>query len=412
MALVRPLEEPAILRAEDGVAAYRRYDPVMRIDDRRRALLVDTLLAAAVLGLAVATARQPTGSDSARDLDPLGYALMGLQALPIIWRRRSPAVVLGIVTAAFMVDRGLNYPDNWASAGAAFAIYTVGAQLPARRSLLIGGIAIDLVLAWTIVGMIVYDVPMESIFPELALLALPLILGREAFQREQRVVALEAQAIRVEHEREQQAADAVFTERVRIARELHDVIAHEITVMTIQSGAALRVLDNQEKAAAAISAAETAGHRALTEMRRLLGMLRAPTRDPLPQPGLESVGALLVQMERAGMPVALNVEGMVRDLPTGIDLNAYRIIQESLTNTLKHGGPGVRARVDLLYNDSELAIQISDNGRGAAGNLSGASGGQGLIGMQERAAILDGSLEAGPRPGGGFRVAAKIPIPA
>lgn len=384
----------------------------MRLNDQRRALLTDALLAAAVFGLAITASGSwaDTGPD-VRQLDSLGYILIGLQSLPIIWRRRNPAAILTVVTAAFMLDRALNYPDNWAGAGLAFAIYTVGAQLPPRRSLLIGGVTIDVVIAWTVVGMFVYDVPPGAIFSELAVLGFPLILGREAHQRQQHLVALETRAIRAEHEREQRAADAVFTERVTIARELHDVVAHEITVMTIQSGAALRVLDDQEKAAAAISAAEAAGHRALTEMRRLLGMLRTNTADPLPQPGLNSVGSLVAQMERAGVPVALNVAGVVRDLPTGIDLNAYRIIQESLTNTLKHGGPGVRAQVDLVYDDSELIIQIRDDGRGAAERLAEESNGQGLVGMQERATILDGSLEAGPRPGGGFRVSAKLPIP-
>lgn len=384
----------------------------MRLNDRRRALLIDTLLAAAVFGLAVATTRPLPSDEALRALDPFGYVLIGMQSLPIIWRRRNPAAILIIVSAAFMVDRGLNYPSNWAAAGLAFAIYTVGSQLPARRSLLIGGLTIDFVIGWTVVGMFVYDVPAESIAAELALLGFPLILGREAFQREQRMVALEARAIRAEQKREQRAADAVFTERVRIARELHDVVAHEITVMTIQSGAALRVLDDQDKAAAAITAAETAGHRALTEMRRLLGMLRTQRPDPLPQPGLDSVGSLVAQMERAGLPVDLNVGGKVRELPTGIDLNAYRIIQESLTNTLKHGGPGAHAQVDLIYDDTVLTIQVRDDGRGASEGLAGGDTGHGLIGMQERATILDGSLEAGPRLGGGFRVSAKIPIPA
>ncbi|MDJ0925673.1 MAG: sensor histidine kinase [Acidimicrobiia bacterium] len=385
----------------------------MKLDDRRRAITMDVLLA---VGLFISALGSVTvwdaGDSTARAPDLFGYALVGLQTLPLIWRRRAPVAVLVLTIIGFIIDRGLNYPGSWAVFGISVAIYTVGAELEPRRSLLVGAITIDIVLLWTLVGVFVYDVEWLALLSEIAFLGFPLLVGRETYHRQRRMVELESRAIHAEHEREQRAAEAVVNERVRIARELHDVVAHEMTVMTIQSAGARRVLDSEPaRAAAAMASVEAAGHRGLTEMRRLLGMLR--TTDPkstTPQPGLESLDGLVRQMELAGLPTTLNVDGIVQDLPAGIDLNAYRIVQEALTNTLKHGGPGVTATVSLDYRDDALNIDVMDDGYGAA--ASSAGDGQGLVGMHERIALLQGSMNAGPRPGGGFRVSAKIPIPA
>jgi signal transduction histidine kinase len=281
--------------------------------------------------------------------------------------------------------------------------------------LITGAVAIDVVLAWTLVGVVTLDVSPFALVSEIAVLGFPFLIGRESYFRQQQIVQLQTRAIQAEHRREQEAADAVMRERVRIARELHDVVAHEITVMTIQSAAARKVLPGDpERADGAIQAAQEAGHRALTEVRRLLGMLR--TTDPRatdPQPGMESLDHLVAQMDSAGLPTELTINGEVRSLPLGIDINAYRIIQESLTNTLKHGGPNTQARIVVGYNGDTLTIEVSDNGRGAAATtLETGHHGQGLVGMHERATMLDGALNAGPRPGGGYRVSARIPIPA
>ncbi|MEA2001437.1 MAG: sensor histidine kinase [Actinomycetota bacterium] len=387
----------------------------MKLDDRQRALVTDILLGVGIFAIGVASAIgfSTTESPDVRPPDVWAYALIGLQTLPLIWRRRIPVTVLTLTIAGFMVDRGLNYPPTLAAGGMAFAIYTIGAQLEPKRSLLIGGVGIDVVLGWTLVGVFVYDVDPLSLVTSAAFLGLPLLVGRESYHRQQRMVELEARAIRAEHEREQRAVEAVDNERRRISRELHDVVAHEITVMTLQSAGARRVLDeNKEKAAEAMESAEAAGHRALTEMRRLLGMLR--TEDPrnmTPQPGLASLEALVEQMELAGLPIELAIKGNPRPLPAGLDLNVYRIIQESLTNTVKHGGPNVRARVSLTYDAGDLNVEVLDDGRGAAAWDQPGSG-QGIVGMRERVTLLKGSLKAGPRAGGGYRVAARIPIPA
>jgi signal transduction histidine kinase len=386
----------------------------MKLDDRHRAIATDVLLGVGMFIVSVgsATVWGDAGSAETRPAGIWAYGLIGMQTLPLIWRRRAPVPVLAITVLGFLIDRGLNYPASWAVFGVTVAMYTVGALVEPRRSLLIGGVTIDIVLLWTLVGIFVYDVEPLALVSEIAFLGFPLLLGRETYHRQQRMIELESRAVRAELEREQRAAEAVIQERARIARELHDVVAHEITVMTVQAAGARRVLESRPgEAAAAMQSAENAGHRALTEMRRLLGMLR--TADPAataPQPGLSALDSLVEQMELAGLPVAVKVEGTKRPLPAGIDLNAYRIIQESLTNTLKHGGPNATAQVALKYDESSLYVEATDDGRGAAAAV-GRNGGQGLLGMHERVALLDGSLTAGPRPGGGYRVSARIPIP-
>ncbi|MGA9598523.1 MAG: sensor histidine kinase [Acidimicrobiia bacterium] len=389
----------------------------MNRDDRSRAAAMDTVLAVSLLlvSLFSVLALKQEPDPAITPLGPFAYVLIAGQTLPLIWRRRFPTYVLAVIVLCFMIARGIDYPTSWALFGMSLGVYTVGSQLPPKQSLLVGSVAIDVVLLWTVVGVLIYDVQVLSLVAEVAVLGLPLLIGRETYRRQQRLIDLEKRAIAAEHEREQRAVEAVTRERVRIARELHDVVAHEITVMTIQSAAARRVLARDaEQADTAIKAAEEAGHRALTEVRRLLGMLR--TTDPRvadPQTGLDALDRLVDQMNSAGLTATLTVNGEVRNLPLGIDINAYRIIQESLTNTLKHGGPNVNVHVAITYDHDLLRIEVSDDGRGAAAERAGnGAPGQGLVGMHERASLLGGALHAGPRPGGGYRVTARIPIPS
>ena len=209
---------------------------------------------------------------------------------------------------------------------------------------------------------------------------------------------------------------AVRAERQRIARELHDVVAHDMTVMTVQASAARRLLPNHpDRAAAALQSVEAAGHEALDEMRRLLDVLRPDTAEHAraPQPGLNRLDELVRQMRAAGLDVQLAISGEPVALPAGIDLNAYRIIQESLTNALKHGGPSTSANVLLTYEDGALGIEVTDDGRGAAVGMAGnGESGRGLVGMRERVALLHGDIAIGPRAGGGYRVMTRIPLAA
>ncbi|WP_329383592.1 sensor histidine kinase [Streptomyces sp. NBC_01351] len=224
---------------------------------------------------------------------------------------------------------------------------------------------------------------------------------------------------RLEKEREAQAKVAVAAERARIARELHDVVAHNVSVMVVQADGAAYVMDvAPEQAKEALQTISGTGRQALAEMRRLLGVLRTgepqESEDYVPQPDVEQIEVLVEQVRAAGLTVDFEVEGAPRRLPSGVELTAYRIVQEALTNTRKHGGPDAKASVRLVYFDDGLGLLVEDDGRGAAHELyedGGADGaGHGLIGMRERIGMVGGTLDAGPRPGGGFRISALLPL--
>jgi signal transduction histidine kinase len=219
----------------------------------------------------------------------------------------------------------------------------------------------------------------------------------------------ERRAELAERERDVVAREAVVEERARIARELHDAIAHNVSMMVVQAGAERRVVgDGNGSTREVLETIEHIGRGALTEMRRLVGMLRSDTPDPLePQPGLGDLSTLVAQVTDAGLPVELHVEGERRELPVGIELSAYRIVQEALTNALKHAGDAT-ATVHVRYGRDSLELQIGDDGGAAREPV--ASGGHGLVGMRERVALYGGSLQAGRRPTGGFLVRVLLPI--
>ncbi|TDQ05247.1 sensor histidine kinase [Labedaea rhizosphaerae] len=232
--------------------------------------------------------------------------------------------------------------------------------------------------------------------------------ARHAYQNEvaQRLALLET-------ERDQQARIAVGRERARIARELHDVVAHAVSVIVVQAdGAAYAVRRNPELAERAVQTISATGREALTELRRLLGVLRSEDGrdvDRTPQPGAGSLAELAERVRGVGLPVTLTVSGDLDDLPAGVGLGIYRIVQESLTNTLKHAGPGASAEVTVTRLGERIELDITDDGAGGR-QLVGVSGGNGLIGMRERAHVYGGSLAAGPGPAGGWRVRAVIPV--
>ena len=207
---------------------------------------------------------------------------------------------------------------------------------------------------------------------------------------------------------EEQARQATFDERSRITRELHDVLAHSVSVMTVQASAVRRQLKpEQEREREALLSVEETGRQALAEMRRLLGIIRPSDEAPLtPQPGLRTLSQLVDQVRESGLPVELTVEGTPVDLPAGVDLSAYRIVQEALTNTLRHAGGSAHAWVAVRFAGEDLEIEVANDGTedGIGGD------GHGLVGMRERVAMCGGELESGPRPGGGFRIAARLPV--
>ena len=237
-----------------------------------------------------------------------------------------------------------------------------------------------------------------------------MILLRGAVRgRELRAEALAARAELLEREREMLAQTAVADERARIARELHALVAHNVSVMVVQAGAERHALgDERPQTREALASLEQAGRQAMAEARRLLGMLRrdgvAETLEP--QPGIDHLDVLVEQVERAGLPVALDIDGERVPLPAGLDLCAYRIVQDGLTNALKHAGPA-HARVRVHFAPGALDVEVADDGRGMS---NGGGDGHGLIGMRERVALYGGSLQTGARDGGGFAIHARLPI--
>src|ERR671937_2433814 len=224
---------------------------------------------------------------------------------------------------------------------------------------------------------------------------------RRAYLRE-----LEARAERLEREQEESARRAAAEDHARIARELHDVLAHNVSVMVVQAAAADDVFETQpDRAREALRAIERTGRGALTELRRLLGSVRTTGTEFAPQPGLAGLGTLVEGVRAAGLPVTLHVEGELDDLPAGLDLSAYRIVQEALTNAIKHADASL-AEVRVRRTADGVELEVVDDGVGPAENGRG----QGLIGMRERASLLGGEVEAGPQPGGGFRVKATLPL--
>jgi signal transduction histidine kinase len=355
-----------------------------------------------------------------RDPDALAVLLTLGQAVPLLWRRRAPRLVLAVIYVAAFLNLVLGYQPTWAQAAMLVALYTVAAHLPRRQS-------VTTAVVFTVV-LIVYGVIAERMYPtgaaelsaqdwvfSLLQFATAWFLGDLQHRRLAYTAKLEALNVKLADEQDLRARWAVAEERGRIARELHDVVAHSVSVMVVQAGAARRSVDaNPDQATAALTQIESTGRQALAEMRRLLGLLRDGqhgTAALTPQPSLAHLDSLLAAAREAGLPVELAVEGEPRQLPAGIDLSAYRIVQEALTNSLKHAGPAT-ATVRVRYGARALDVQVSDDGRGGREAEDGLESPEthGLIGMRERVALFGGALEVGSRPGGGFLVAARLPL--
>jgi len=239
-------------------------------------------------------------------------------------------------------------------------------------------------------------------------------LGIYARSRREYTNIVEERASLLEREREVRAREAVADERARIARELHDIVGHALNLIVIQSGGAQRVFQSKpELARDSLASIESTGRQALTDMERMLGILRGTEEADealSPQPGLSQIESLAARVSEAGLPVEVTIEGTPVALPSSVDLSAYRIIQEALTNALKHAGPA-HASVKIRYGPDSLELEITDDGRGASGEGAGSrQGGRGLIGMRERVGLFGGELSVGPRPGGGFRVHVRLPL--
>jgi signal transduction histidine kinase len=327
-----------------------------------------------------------------------GIPLALIQTVPLLMRRRRPLAVFAIVVAGTLAS-AFAY-ETVIPLAPAVAVYTMAVQLSRRRS----GPA----TAVALVGLAAAAAQTHDI-ASFVFIAAAWVLGDNIGTRRAYFDELEEKAARLEREREANIKRAAAEEQARISRELHDVIAHNVSVMTVQAAAARDVFDaDPSRAREALASIESTGRAALTELRRLLSAVRDGGQPELaPQPGLDALEELASQVRRAGLAVELNIAGTRPPLPAALDLSAYRIVQEALTNTLKHASAS-RAWVDVRFGPSEVDVTIRDDGVGAAAN--GAASGRGLVGMRERVELFGGQLEAGPRAGGGYAVSARLPL--
>jgi signal transduction histidine kinase len=318
-------------------------------------------------------------------------------------RSRDPLPLLGLILAiavvAFAVPMLAEPTNSGVFVFYLLAVYSAAAHTSGRRTLVAGGMVVGLyVLAFASDGT---GISADTVIFYTLLLSTPWAAGRAVRKRRLNDRELEQEKGR--------AAAAIVEERARIARELHDVVAHSISVMVLQARGGRRVLESDPADARdAFAVIESTGQQALDEMRRLVGMLRSgdETLPLAPQPSLKELETLVEQVRAAGLPVQVEVEGEPRDLPPGVDLSAFRIVQEALTNALKHAGPA-RARVVLRYRADELDLEISDDG---PGNDDDPAAGYGLVGMRERVTVYGGELEAGQRPEGGYALHVRLPL--
>jgi signal transduction histidine kinase len=340
--------------------------------------------------------------------------LLLLITVPLAWRRRAPTVVFALVLASVGLQISLideahsDQPPFQLWIALLVVFYSLGAHAGRRRALVAGALGGAAVFVGDLVDLVAGDATVEDTVPAWFMLAAAYGVGFALRGQRIQSTLLAHRAERLEREREQKARLAVAEERVRIARELHDIVAHAISVIVVQAQAGQRVLQGEQASAReALGSIETTGRQALVEMRRLLGILREEDRELAlaPRPSLAHLAALAERMGAAGLPVEVHVEGEARALPPGVDLSAYRIVQEALTNTLKHAGPA-SARVVLRYRPEAVELEISDNGRGPA---DGRNGGHGLVGMHERAALVGGVVESGSVGGRGYTICARLP---
>lgn len=338
--------------------------------------------------------------------------LLVLVTLPLAVRRRMPAVTLltaagALVLGAFLVSHSEGLPVEVFLA-MLLAFYSVGAHCDDRRSPIVGAVAVSAIAAADLARPGTFSASGTRPAAWLAF-AIAWLVGRDLRRRRQRVVDLEDQAQRLVREREEKAQLAVTEERGRIARELHDVIAHGVSVIVAQARAGPHLVDEPERVTSVFRAIESSGRDALAELRRLLGILRSEDEQLAigPQPGLDSLQSLIEQVRASGLPVRLRVEGRPAHLPAGVDLSAYRIVQEALTNVVKHAS-ATSAEVVLCFGARALELDVLDDGLGAAASVNG--GGHGLIGMRERVALYGGTIDTGPRIGGGYAVHARLPL--
>jgi signal transduction histidine kinase len=384
---------------------------------RDRALAVDVLLALGiglfqVLGLVLS--QRVIRSPDWRTPDALAYLLLAAGPAALLLRRRRPLGVLAVTVACGLAYAARTYPEGPSQVAIYPALWTVALTVPRRRAWLAAALTALAVLGAELFfyGETMFDG--EPLYAAVTVFA-AMWWGEAVRARRAYVAELRDRAERAERTREEEARRRVDEERLRIARELHDVVSHTIGVISVQAGVAAHLLERRpDKAAESLAAIRQASDEALGELHAMLGVLRERDGDgggtPLaPAPGLAELDALVAQAAGAGVEVQVSLEGAPRPLPAAVDLACYRVVQESLTNVVRHAGAS-RAEITVRHDGGRVVVEVTDDGRGPNGSGNGTGSGQGIVGMRERARSLGGTLEAGPRPGGGFRVQAVLPV--
>jgi signal transduction histidine kinase len=384
---------------------------VREADPRVIDVLVALVLTIAALAQVFGRWGQPTPF---RQDDALGTTLVLLQTLPLAVRRRWPMGVLVIISVAVGTHSALGYQIVQAGTfSSLIALYGAASLTDNRRALLAAAISAAAVAFFFATNRGAWSLP--NVASTAATWAVAWLAGTFVRMRGEQADAAGARAASLERDQEARAREAVADERARMARELHDIVGHSLNVVVIQAAGARRVFDARpEVARDALASIESTGREALSEMERMLGVLRAADAHdgaPGPQPGLGQVDSLAAHVSEAGIPVQIIVEGDRRDVPASVDLSAYRIVQESLTNCLKHSGAS-RATVTVRYRPEDLEVEVVDNGKGSSGKRAHAGrGGRGQLGMRERVVLFGGEISMGPRPStGGYAVRARLPF--
>ncbi|MFU8872739.1 sensor histidine kinase [Micromonospora sp. SL4-19] len=425
---------PGRARRRSRSPARRHYDRGMK---RRAApFRLPPLAQDVLLGLFVAVMQvqgtlakpEEVGSRPLTDFGHLGYVLLIVSGLVLAMRRRWPAPVFITTALVSLLYFAIGFSDGPGWIGLFVALYTLTAYGDGRRSLMIAGVGVTVLsTGWLIAAA---DIEPKAaigwVFFRIAASIMAAALGESA--RSRRVIAAEAleRARQAERTREEEARSRVDAERLRIAREVHDTVAHAIAIINVQAGVTAYLLDKRpERAREALVIIEQTSAQALHEMRAILGVLRSPDNGRVPHPGLGQINELTTVAREAGLDIKLEVSSSAAPLPSTVDTTAYRILQESITNVIRHVGP-TRVTVALDYGTDSLEVRVAnEDGQNASGDNttdpearaehraaigSSAEPGRGIVGMRERCGLLGGELTAGPRPSGGFEVRARLPL--
>ncbi|MER6386581.1 histidine kinase [Streptomyces sp. NPDC001250] len=378
---------------------------------------LDAAIAAGVLVCMVAGSFViPRGNNGVtwgvRTPDGQGLLLMALAAAALVFRRRAPKPVLAATGTLSVIESVTGDPRAPVAMSAVVALYTVAATTDRTTTWRVGLLTMTVLTAAAMLGGPLPWYAQENL-GVLAWTGIGATAGDAVRSRRAVVQAIRERAERAERTREEEARRRVAEERLRIARDLHDVVAHHIALVNVQAGVAAHVMDKRpDQAKEALAHVREASRSALDELRATVGLLRQsgdPEAPTEPAPGLSRLEELAATFRNAGLPVAVARADQGTELPAAVDLAAYRIIQEALTNAQKHAGPDAKAEVSVVRVGPNIEVTVLDDGAGAAG-VPGAGGGHGLLGMRERVTALGGTLTTGPRYGGGFRVHAILPL--